>query len=80
MTRTIPGGLVPELQSLARIIFGFLIFRHGMEQVFGFPAAWREAAALSSFTASRSSLARLLRIQHRCVRWPAYWNAWAVPC
>ena len=51
MTRTIPAGFAPELQSLARIIFGFLIFRHGMEQVFGFPGAWREAATLSLFGA-----------------------------
>jgi len=49
MTRTIPAGFAPELQGLARIIFGFLIFRHGMEQVFGFPGAWREVAALSLF-------------------------------
>ena len=27
----------PYLQSLARIIFGFLILRHGMEQVLGYP-------------------------------------------
>ncbi len=39
MARTIPAGFAPELQSLARIIVGFLIFRHGMEQVFGFPGA-----------------------------------------
>jgi putative oxidoreductase len=51
MTRTIPAGFTPELQSLARIIFGFLIFRHGMEQVFGFPGAWRDVAALSLFGA-----------------------------
>ena len=29
----------PYLQSLARIIFGFLILRHGMEQVLGYPEA-----------------------------------------
>jgi len=51
MTRTIPAGFAPELQSLARIIFGFLVFRHGMEQVFGVPGAWREVAALSLFGA-----------------------------
>ena len=51
MTRAIPAGFTPELQSLARIIFGFLVFRHGMEQVFGFPGAWREVAALSFFGA-----------------------------
>ena len=51
MTRTIPAGLTSELQSVARIIFGFLLFRHGMEQVFGFPAAYRDVAALSLFGA-----------------------------
>ena len=29
----------PYLQSLARIVFGFLILRHGMEQVLGYPEA-----------------------------------------
>jgi len=29
----------PYLQSVARVIFGFLILRHGMEQVFGYPEA-----------------------------------------
>jgi uncharacterized membrane protein YphA (DoxX/SURF4 family) len=29
-----------ELQSLARIIVGFLLVRHGMEQTFGFPPAF----------------------------------------
>jgi putative oxidoreductase len=29
----------PVLLSLARIVFGFLLFRHGMEQVLGFPEA-----------------------------------------
>jgi putative oxidoreductase len=51
MTRSIPAGFTPELQSLARIIVGFLIFRHGMEQLSGFPGAWREVAALSLFGA-----------------------------
>ena len=51
MTRTIPAGFTSELQSLARIIFGFVIFRHGMEQVFGYPGAWREVATLSLFGA-----------------------------
>ena len=49
MKRTIPAGFTPELQSLARIIFGFLIFRHGMEQVFGFPGAYRDVASASAF-------------------------------
>src|SRR5438093_7238525 len=35
----IPSGLTPYLQSCARIIFGFLIVRHGMEQVFVYPEA-----------------------------------------
>jgi putative oxidoreductase len=29
----------PYLQSVARIVFGFLLLRHGMEQVFGYPEA-----------------------------------------
>jgi putative oxidoreductase len=45
----IPARLTPELKSLARIIFGFLVFRHGMEQVFGFPGAWRDVPTLSAF-------------------------------
>ena len=49
MRRTIPAGLTSELQSVARIIFGFLVFRHGMEQVFGFPAAYREVETDSPF-------------------------------
>jgi putative oxidoreductase len=35
----IPARWTPEIQSLARIIVGFLVFRHGMEQVLGFPPA-----------------------------------------
>jgi putative oxidoreductase len=31
--------MTPHLQSLARIIFGFLVLRHGMEQVFAYPEA-----------------------------------------
>ena len=46
---SIPARWTSELQSLARIIFGFLLFRHGMEQVLGFPSAWIEAAPLSLF-------------------------------
>ena len=45
----IPARWTPELQSLARIIFGFLVFRHGMEQVFGFPGAWQDVPTLSAF-------------------------------
>jgi putative oxidoreductase len=33
----------PYVQSVARIVFGFLILRHGMEQVFRFPEASRAA-------------------------------------
>jgi len=36
----IPQRFTSELQSVARIITGFLLVRHGMEQWFGFPAAW----------------------------------------
>jgi putative oxidoreductase len=49
MGRPIPAGLTSELQSVARIIFGFLVFRHGMEQVFGFPGAYREVDSDSPF-------------------------------
>ncbi|HEY1308526.1 MAG TPA: DoxX family protein [Vicinamibacterales bacterium] len=31
--------LTPYLRSLARIVFGFLILRHGMEQLLGYPEA-----------------------------------------
>jgi len=31
------GVLAPYLQSVARIIFGFLLLRHGMEQVLAYP-------------------------------------------
>jgi putative oxidoreductase len=33
------GQLAPHLQSVARIIFGFLVLRHGMEQVLAYPEA-----------------------------------------
>lgn len=36
----LPVRWTPQLLSLARLIFGFLLFRHGMEQVLGFPPAW----------------------------------------
>ena len=45
----IPSSWAPRLKSLARVIFGFLLFRHGMEQVLGFPAAWEPSAAASFF-------------------------------
>ena len=51
MTRAFPAGLTSELQSLARMVFGLLVFRHGMEQVFGFPAAYRDAETASPFGA-----------------------------
>jgi hypothetical protein len=31
------GHLAPYLLSAARIVFGFLVVRHGMEQVFAYP-------------------------------------------
>jgi putative oxidoreductase len=39
--------LTPSLQSLARVVFGFLILRHGMEQLLGYPEA--SAAARMSY-------------------------------
>ena len=47
----------PRLQSLARIIVGFLVLRHGMEQVFGFPAAFTPVA-----TASLHGVVKLLAL------------------
>src|SRR5438552_17325211 len=44
---SIPARWTPDLQSLARVIFGFLVFRHGMEQVLGYPEA--SGAARLSF-------------------------------
>jgi putative oxidoreductase len=44
-----PLKFTPELRSLARIIFGFLVFRHGMEQVLGFPGSWLEVPTASPF-------------------------------
>lgn len=43
---SIPAKWTPYLLSIARIIFGFLIVRHGMEQVFGYPEV-SDAARLS---------------------------------
>jgi putative oxidoreductase len=37
----------PLLQGIARIIFGFLLLRHGMEQAFGYPEA--SDAAMNSY-------------------------------
>jgi putative oxidoreductase len=39
--------VAPHLRSLARVIFGFLVLRHGMEQVFAYPEA--SAAARLSY-------------------------------
>jgi len=47
--RPIPVGWTQEIKSLARIIFGFLLFRYGMEQVLGFPPAWVDAPTMSLF-------------------------------
>jgi putative oxidoreductase len=47
--RSIPARWTFELQSLARIIVGFLLVRHGMEQVLGFPAAFVPSEPLSFY-------------------------------
>jgi len=39
--------VAPYLQSIARIVFGFLVVRHGMEQAFAYPEA--SAAARMSY-------------------------------
>ena len=39
MAASFPAKWAPYLQSIARIIFGFLLLRHGMEQVLGYPEA-----------------------------------------
>jgi putative oxidoreductase len=44
---SIPAGWAPHLQSVARAVFGFLVLRHGMEQLFGYPEA--SAASRMSF-------------------------------
>jgi putative oxidoreductase len=45
-TASFPAKWAPCLQSLARAVFGFLLIRHGMEQLFAYPEA-SEAARLS---------------------------------
>ena len=45
----IPARWTPEIQSIARIIVGFLVFRHGMEQVLGFPAAGTDVPTASLY-------------------------------
>jgi putative oxidoreductase len=47
-SRSIPAKWTPYLLSVARIIYGFLIVRHGMEQWFGYPEA--SDVAMSSFS------------------------------
>lgn len=42
-----PVHWTSEFKSLARIIFGFLLFRHGMEQVLGYPGAFTDAPGAS---------------------------------
>jgi hypothetical protein len=49
MSSGIPVNWTLELQSIARIVVGFLVFRHGMEQVLGFPAAGTEVPTASSY-------------------------------
>jgi putative oxidoreductase len=39
----VPAHWASALLSVARIFFGFLLLRHGMEQVIGFPNAWVQA-------------------------------------
>ena len=43
---SVPAKWTPYLQSIARVIFGFLLLRHGMEQILGYPEA-SDAARLS---------------------------------
>lgn len=39
ISASLPTSLIPEAQGVARIVFGLLLVRHGLEQVFGFPPA-----------------------------------------
>ncbi len=45
----IPAKWTLEIQSVARIVVGFVVFRHGMEQVLGFPAAGTEVPTASLY-------------------------------
>ena len=45
----IPAKWTLELQSVARIVIGFLVIRHGMEQVLGFPAAGADVPTASPY-------------------------------
>ena len=47
----IPAKWTLQIQSIARIVIGFLVFRHGMEQVLGFPAAGTEVPTASLYGA-----------------------------
>jgi putative oxidoreductase len=48
-SRGIPSKWTLEIQSIARIVIGFLVFRHGMEQVLGFPAAGTDVPSASLY-------------------------------
>ena len=39
ISTSLPTSLIPEAQGLARIVFGLLLVRHGLEQVLGYPPA-----------------------------------------
>ena len=39
ISASLPASVIPEAQGLARIVFGLLLVRHGLEQVFGYPPA-----------------------------------------
>lgn len=45
----IPQRFTVELETLARVIFGFLLVRHGMEQVFAYPEAAVDAPPRSFY-------------------------------
>ena len=45
----IPTKWTLEIQSVARIVVGFVVFRHGMEQVLGFPAAGTDVPTASLY-------------------------------
>jgi len=51
MSPGFPARWTLELQSVARIAVGFLVFRHGMEQVLGFPAAGTDVPTASWYGA-----------------------------
>ena len=47
VSASLPARWTSEVKSLARLIVGFLMFRHGMEQVLGYPPALTDAASMS---------------------------------